>query len=62
MTPSILNKRAASGEGCGGAKVERGERYSMKGDARVAGSMRELGRNLSAYRSEHSTVIRFAKS
>jgi len=48
VTPSILNKRAASGEGWGGARVERGDRYSRKGESRVAGSIRELGRNLRA--------------
>jgi hypothetical protein len=39
---------AASGEGWGGAMVERGERYSMKGVARPSGRTRWLGRNLRA--------------
>jgi hypothetical protein len=39
---------AASGDGCGGAMVDRGFRYSMKGVVRPSGRIRWLGRNLSA--------------
>jgi len=38
VIPSIFKSRAASGDGCGGAKVDRGERYSRNGDERVLGN------------------------
>lgn len=41
-------KLAANGEGCGGASVERGVRYSMNGDASPGGSIGWFGRNLRA--------------
>ena len=48
MTPSIFMSCAASGDGYGGAMVERGVRYSMKGVDISAGRTRWFGRNLSA--------------
>ena len=55
MTPSTFNNLAARGEGCGGASVERGVKYSRKGEDRFSGSTRVLGLNLSAFRSLVST-------
>jgi len=49
VTPSILRRAAASGDGCGGASVERGDKYSRKGEDIEAGSTRELGLNLRAW-------------
>ncbi len=46
--PSIFIKLAANGEGCGGASVERGVRYSMNGDDSPGGSIGWFGRNLRA--------------
>ena len=40
---------AARGDGCGGASVERGERYSINGLERPSGRIRQFGRNLRAY-------------
>jgi len=40
VTPSTFNSCAASGEGCGGCSVERGERYSKNGDGKFSGSIR----------------------
>lgn len=48
MIPSIFINSAANGEGCGGAIVDRGLRYSRKGDDNVVGSIGWLGRNLRA--------------
>ena len=48
MIPSILSNRAAKGEGCGGANVDLGDRYSRKGDDKPSGRTVWLGRNLSA--------------
>ena len=45
----MFNRRAASGEGWGGAKVDLGERYSMNGDDKPLGNIVWLGRNLSAF-------------
>jgi len=47
--PSIFSNRAARGEGCGGANVDLGERYSRKGDDKFSGRIVWLGRNLSAF-------------
>jgi hypothetical protein len=44
----MLSSCAASGEGCGGASVERGLRYSRKGDDIDSGRTRWLGLNLRA--------------
>jgi hypothetical protein len=46
--PSIFIKLAANGEGWGGASVERGVRYSIKGDDNPGGSIGWFGRNLRA--------------
>lgn len=48
MTPSTLRRRAARGDGCGGARVDRGERYSMKGAERFGGRIGWLGKNFIA--------------
>ena len=48
MTPSMLRSCAASGEGWGGASVERGLRYSRKGEDIDSGRTRWLGLNLRA--------------
>lgn len=48
VTPSIFRSLAASGEGCGGARVERGERYSRNGEDMDSGRTRWFGLNLSA--------------
>ena len=48
VTPSTLKSCAASGDGCGGARVERGDRYSRKVDGMLAGRICWFGRNLSA--------------
>jgi hypothetical protein len=39
---------AASGDGCGGARVDRGLRYSRKGDESPGGRIGWFGRNLRA--------------
>ena len=44
----MLSNRAAKGEGCGGANVDLGDRYSRKGDDKPSGKMVWLGRNFSA--------------
>jgi hypothetical protein len=49
VTPSMLSSWAASGDGCGGARVERGFRYSRKGEDIDSGRTRWLGLNLRAY-------------
>ena len=41
--------RAAKGEGCGGANVDLGDRYSRKGDDKPSGKIVWLGRNFSAF-------------
>ena len=53
----MLRSWAASGEGCGGARVERGERYSRKEEEIVSGSTRWLGLNLRAWGGFSITVI-----
>lgn len=44
----MLRSWAASGEGCGGARVERGERYSREPEEMDSGRTRWLGLNLRA--------------
>ena len=46
--PSMLNIRAASGDGWGGASVDLGDRYSRNGEERVSGRILELGKNFNA--------------
>lgn len=48
MTPSIFINCAASGDGCGGANVERGFIYSRNGVDMPGGSIGWFGRNLRA--------------
>jgi len=48
VTPSTLRSCAASGEGCGGANVDRGDRYSRNVDGKLSGRMVWFGLNLSA--------------
>lgn len=62
VIPSILSKRAARGEGWGGAIVDLGDRYSTKGDDRLAGSMVWLGRNFNAFDEDSATDSAFANS
>ena len=45
----MLSKRAAKGEGCGGANVDLGDKYSRKGDDKLSGKMVWLGRNFRAF-------------
>ena len=45
----MFSIRAAKGEGCGGAKVDLGDRYSRKGDDKPSGKTAWLGRNFSAF-------------
>jgi hypothetical protein len=49
VTPSTEKREDARGEGLGGERVERGERYSMKGAEKDSGRTRWLGLNLRAY-------------
>jgi len=44
-----LKSDEANGEGFGGERVERGERYSMKGAENGSGRTLWLGLNLRAY-------------
>lgn len=48
VMPSMLRSAAARGEGWGGASVERGLRYSRKGEVMDSGRTRWLGLNLRA--------------
>ena len=48
MTPSIFISCAASGDGCGGARVDLGFIYSMNGDESPGGRIGWFGRNLRA--------------
>ncbi len=57
VIPSIFNKRAAKGEGYGGANVALGERYSRNGVDRFCGRIGWFGRNLSAYCFESSFIV-----
>ncbi len=45
----MFSNRAAKGEGCGGANVDLGDRYSRKGDDKPSGKIVWLGRNFSAF-------------
>lgn len=54
--PSILSSLAASGEGCGGASVDLGDKYSKKGVEKPSGRTRWLGKNLRAY-SKYQKLI-----
>lgn len=49
VTPSTLRRFAASGDGLGGCKVDRGEVYSRNVEEKSSGRTRELGLNLRAW-------------
>lgn len=49
VTPSMLRSWAARGDGCGGARVERGLRYSRNGEEMFSGRTRWLGLNFRAW-------------
>lgn len=56
--PSILSSLAARGEGCGGARVDLGDKYSKKGVGKPSGKTRWLGRNLSACNNYENPISR----
>lgn len=49
VTPSTEKRELARGEGCGGERVERGLRYSMKEEGKSSGRTRLFGLNLTAW-------------
>lgn len=48
MTPSTSSSFAASGDGCGGARVDRGDMYSRNVLGKSSGRTRWLGMNFKA--------------
>lgn len=57
--PSMLSSLAASGEGCGGARVDLGDKYSKKGVEKPSGKTRWLGRNLRACSNHQKPISQF---
>ena len=55
--PSTFINCAASGDGCGGANVDRGERYSKNVEGKLSGRMLWFGLNFRASALGVSSVV-----